>query len=66
MIETRQPRWLVCTECLTVRAGRYTEVPDGARVIGPGEIHDAETCIVYTNTAEYRQAIGVPTGSVAR
>lgn len=66
MTDARRPKWLVCSECQTVRAGRYTEVPEGWRVIAPGAVHCADTHHVYANVTEYRQAVGVAKGSVLK
>lgn len=59
----KDPRWRVCYRCMTVREGRYTSVPEGWRVIRPGEIHHGGTCEVFPDLATYRAAIGAYSGS---
>ncbi len=61
----KSPKWLVCPECQTARAGRTgnrVDIPEGWRVIQPGEIHTPDH-EVYTNLAEYRRVFGIRSGS---
>jgi len=60
----KYPKWLVCSECRTARAGRtgnHVDIPEGWRIIQPGEIHTPNHEI-YDDLDALRAVLGIDRG----